>query len=580
MTEVSESTDATHEPVGTNTTKSMKIEGKLNRFIAVSLALFIVLAVGMSAAAIPRAGIGWDSGIDTQAALEVRDITPGTGLYDAYDQVFYTSEFYGVLIQWSADTIYRVSGGQGPLPTSSPITYQLQAVVNLFLIVFSSGLASAVVSLLLRCGIAGLYVWATALSLPLLMGQSLLNFKDLPTASGILLVSSGAALLWHSARPRVLAAVALLVFAGTFIALGVRIGSWILVGILLTLSIGLNLLISWRIRGLKTLALTIAAPAAGVVMGTLALYLLHPIARIDVARWAWDAYLVSRSYPWVGSIRVFGQDVMSTDLPWWYIPGWLLAQMPILVIGVGIAGVAYWLWRFVVALVAAVKTRGLDVDQVSFGLTPFAVQGLVLPAGLVVVGATMYDGIRHVTFAIPALIVLTAPLVAAILKAKDRRPGSRKTLPIAVALLVICVPLFSLIGSARWFPYIYAHVNVIAASQDDGRDWEYDYWGATIQEGVSRLRLLGLDPIVVTPTVSPLGNLEVAGAVSADAVSSDGEFGIYVFRRWYAQVPRVGCRTVFEIARGGVVLGEGAVCEGSESLEQLKQSVLEPRPLD
>lgn len=547
--------------------------------VEVLLAGLGFVAVVMSALAIPRVGIGWDSGIDTLAALEVREIVPGSGLYEAYDQIFLTSEFYGVLVQWTADFVYQFFGGNGLLPTGSPITYQLQAAVNLLILVVSVGLVAVVVGFILNSRITGLFVWASVLSLPFVMGHSVVNFKDLPVASGLLVVSAGAALLWVASTPRVMAASGLLVALGTFIALGVRIGSWILVGFILTVSVALSLVTALRTRSRAVLLLRAAVPLAGVAVAVVGVVLLHPIARIDVARWAWDAYLVSRSYPWRGTIRTLGQDLLSTELPWWYVPVWFMAQAPVLVTILAALGASYWVIRAVRALIVAFRSRATDVDETTLAFIPFATQALVLPAGLIVIGATLYDGIRHVSFAVPALLVLAAPLVSTLFNAGRRSGKNSAWIPATVAVMLLAVPVTSLIASARWFPYMYAHVNVVAAAVDEDRDWEYDYWGTTVIEGANLLREYGVKEVVISPAIDPLGNFEVANGTFVGKIPDDVEYGLYVFRRWYASIPTQGCRRVFELSRAGVTLGEGAICQGPESLSQLKENVREPQSI-
>jgi len=547
-------------------------------WMAISLALIGLVSVAVSALAISKAGIGWDSGVDTQAALEVRAIEPGTGLYDAYEQVFLTSEFYGVLVQWAADLVYQLLGGNGPLPTDLAVTYQLQAAVNLTLFVISSVLVSAVVAVIVKSRVTGLFVWACLVSLPILMGFAGINFKDLPVASGLLLVSAGVALLsaYVVGNSRSLVWSVLLVGLGTFVALGVRIGAWVLVGAILAPSVGLFTALSLRSRQPGIALVQLLAPLMGVLGGVLGVYLLHPIARIDIARWAWDAYLVSGSYPWIGTIRVLGQDVTSTSLPWWYVPAWLMAQLPILMIGSVVLGLVFWVSRIVTSTTDALRKIEESDHPSTLAFTPFAVQALVLPVGLVVVGVTLYDGIRHLTFAIPALIVMTAPLASFVNSGTGPVTGKSKVIAVIAAAGLVAIPMGNAVSSIRWFPYMYAYVNPIAVAVDEGRDWEYDYWGTTVQEGADRLANLGQEVIVVSPPIGPLGNLEVAGGVSVDEVSPETEYGLYVFRRWYADVPTKGCESVFQISRGGIVLGEGAICRGPESLAQLRGNVREP----
>ena len=548
------------------------------RIVEFSLLLVGLSAIVVSAFAIPRIGIGWDSGMHTYGALDFREIADGSNLTEAYDQIFLNIEFYGVLIQWGADALFAVTGGQGPSSPASLLTYQLQGALTLGLSVFSASAIGMVVAHITRSRVSGLFVWSAMLSLPLLMGYSVMNFKDMPTASGLLLVSGGAALLWVPSRNRVLLSTGALVASGVFVALSVRIGSWLLVVAILAVSVGLRALVSLRRGHLAPILSPLVSLGGGVVVGLAGVYLLNPLARIDFGGLLWDSYAVSRAFDWVGTVRTLGQDLLSTELPWWYLPVWFSAQMPILLLVFTVVGIGYWFVQAGREVNRIARSEGSEGETSTdaLSLTPFAVQGIAVPVGLVIIGATLYDGIRHVAFAVPALIVLTAPLVKRILEPKDRNASPTGLIPVVAAVIIVAIPLSSLVSSIRWFPYMYAHVNIVAVALEDGRDWEYDYWGTSVVEGVSRLQDLGLERVVVSPPIDPTGTGEVMDVALAEDIGDDEEYGLYTFRRWYASVPETGCRPVFDIARAGLTLGQGAICRGTDSLAELRRNVREP----
>ena len=192
----------------------------------------------------------------------------------------------------------------------------------------------------------------------------------------------------------------------------------------------------------------------------------------------------------------------------------------------------------------------------------------MLPVGLVVAGATLYDGIRHLAFAVPALVVLASPLVAWVVAKADKVSGDSRLRPTFAALLILAIPITGLVGMFRWYPYGYAHVNVVTAAMDGDRDWEYDYWGTTIVEGATRLREIGVERVVVAPSIDEKGTAEVMTISRGEDIGAGETYGLYVFRRYDAEIPSNSCSKVFEIARGGVILGEGALCEAPEPSDQ------------
>jgi len=496
-------------------------------------------------------GIGWDSGIDTHAAIEMRSLMPGMTLTQAYESIYSTSEFYGILIQSAADGLSQLGGGSGFLSPAELHTYRLQGIVTTTLMLLAVIASAAVTGIVLASRLAAMFVWATGLSIPLVMGLTALDFKDAPVAAGLVLVSSGIALaaagptVWRAWAPA-----CAMVAIGTFVTLGVRVGAWPLVGALLVASL-LVLGIGAVLKRAWTRVLQLGGVAAGgVLAGLIGLILLNPLARIDLPRWVYDAYLTSSSFPWEGTVRTMGQDLDATNLPWWYAPAWFGAQLPIVGSVAAMAGLVFW-----ARLLLRQREQPIGTP---LALTPFVAQALLLPTAIVLSGAVLYDGVRHLLFVVPALVVVMASGMAW----ADHQPEGQAVWPrnlVAAALLL--VPVASLIADLRWFPYQYAHLNILASDHDGSRDWEVDYWGVSVVEAADRLRDLGIDEIRVMPEIDPKGTAEVVEITLAteDLDRKGSSFGTYAFARSEARLPD-DCQEVFTIERAGVVLGAAGLC--------------------
>ena len=75
----------------------------LNRLLTVLLVIVGFGSVWFAFRGVWAAGVHWDAGIDSTAAIQSRQVTPDMTLQDAYDSVIYTSEWYGILVQTLAD---------------------------------------------------------------------------------------------------------------------------------------------------------------------------------------------------------------------------------------------------------------------------------------------------------------------------------------------------------------------------------------------------------------------------------------------------------------------------------------------
>jgi hypothetical protein len=510
----------------------------------------VALGVGsivIAAWSLATGGVGWDAPTDTTTALQVRAIPSSDSLSQAYSAIYLNSEFYGVFIQQLGDLFHTLfSGSTQHLQPNDWDTYLYEGGVTLVLSVLSVTALSIAVGLVFRSALAGAFAWALTLSTPLWLGMSHLDFKDIPVAAGLNLITAGLIFGIVIRRPRnaILAGVPL-VAVGAGVALATRPGSCLLLAGFLIFSCASFAVWAWA-SGRPRAALPPAiASVAAVVAAPALVWATNPIARIDLIRWLHDASSNSLAYPWYGPIRVAGGDMQSGHLRWWYVPAWLGAQLPLLTIAALVVGLA--------ALVAGVARRhGTAGGERTIALVPLVLQGVVVPVGILLSGAIIYDGIRHLLFALPALIGLAAGGLSLL----DRRLARGTRWRLALPILAVATVGASLFDSARWAPYAYAYINPIAGHNTHSQSWELDYWGTSAREGIARLRKAGFTSV----SVQPAQTVGVPfGADSYTGVFGDGA-AIYVFSRWGFNAASFGCTPVFTIRRDGHELGEGAQC--------------------
>jgi hypothetical protein len=113
---------------------------------------------------------------------------------------------------------------------------------------------------------------------------------------------------------------------------------------------------------------------------------------------------------------LWGKSVLTTDLPWYYIPGELAVRLPEAFLLLLAAGLLAALAGVVCVLrvtrkaasqggLAALRSAALFLARPRQALVVWI--AVVLPAGFVMLAhSTLYDGIRHVIFLIPMLAVI------------------------------------------------------------------------------------------------------------------------------------------------------------------------------
>lgn len=465
--------------------------------------------------------------------------------------MYSTTEFYGVLLQQSADAVHmllaRTSDYLRPEDLS---TYRWQGLVNILVAFWGAVSLGVAVGVALRSRLAGVFAWACLMTTPLYLGMSHVDFKDIPVAAGLTAVSCGLVLshAWVRRVPAYLGGL-LFVVPGAVVTLGVRPGAWPLLVLLCAVSLALFAVSDVRRRSLTRLTPGLVACVSAGAVALALLWLTNPIARIDLVTWLVDTFRVASQYPVTGVIRTMGQDVQANDIPWWYVPAWLVAQLPLLTsIAVALG---------IVAAIASLAGARWSIDRDRLqAFAPLGVQGLLLPLTIVAGGAVLYDGIRHVLFMLPALCGTAAISIAVLELRAGRVDGAGRLLPVLAAVAIVAMGLFA---NARWFPYSYAFINPVAGWDRDSRNWELDYWGVAAAEGVVRLQEMGAGPVTALPTEStslPFGgdSREILGDKTIDS------FGLYFFARGDQALAPPGCVRVFDIKRDGHTLGEGLVC--------------------
>ena len=301
--------------------------------------------------------------------------------------------------------------------------------------------------------------------LPLWLGHSWMNQKDIPFAVGFACATAVATLAVHLPRgekatltqKRELAVTAFFALSLTF---GTRPGLSIMILPLLAFA-------GWHVY---RRAPEMLKPLSIAVYGAIALVLLtNPASIPNPIGWAWNGVVIGRDFTgYNGDVLFDGSLIRSTKLGWWYLFKSLISSMPLVAI-LGMAAGAI----FMISL--AMRGRLSKIIPVTYHAVVVAVVVLGLSSNNYNVG-------RQYMF-----IVLGWQMVA-ISGLWWMVTLSNRYLRTASQISVLILAGYLVVDNVSIFPYQYVYRNEIARRADNfAESAEFDYWGMAGRDLVSAI---------------------------------------------------------------------------------------------
>jgi hypothetical protein len=248
--------------------------------------------------------------------------------------------------------------------------------------------------------------------------------------------------------------------------------------------------------GLWCAGITLATLGIGSIFWPWALErpLVGPIlALFEVSKFEWNWYVLFE-----------GRDIWAADVPWNYAPQWFLITLPLVLI----AGLVLSLIRLRGGAPGRAGTLGLWA-------------GVLFPVVyVIVVGATLYDGVRHLLFVVPLMAVLAASGWMLVLE------NERRAVRVAACAVLLAGIARPVAFELRDHPNQAVYFNELAGGPSGAYgEYDMDYWGNCLLTAVRRARSLGsAEASGVTVSGWPLHLIRVdAARVPGVRVTEPGE---------------------------------------------------------
>jgi len=393
---------------------------------------------------------------------------------------------------------------------------------------------------------------ALIFSIPLWVGHSMFNIKDVPVAAGFTLytlVLTTLAIRTPTGRNAWITVIGF--SAGGVLALGSRPGIWVAIAASTVGIIFLILLLDTRSTGLSV-ALRSAFSRLGLVLASVTLsygvlWVVYPAVFNNPWSLMLESLSGSQRFPAQATTLTAGIE-MSSQSPWLYIPLWLMAQMPIIVLLSAAVG-ALWLGRKYVLSIF----RSSPGDPVMRGGIAVFLQVVIVPLGAILLGSTLYGGVRQLLFIFPALALLSMLGIRALvmLAASSSRQWTIQ-LTWGVLTLGLVVPM---IAQVRLFPFNFAYFNAAAATEKVNGNWDVDGWWLSDRELVAG-QVFPNRTVCVESSNRPLAACSQVGVIEPFLETSDSSDLIlredeYVsLTRFDQEMNSDSCNTWKEVTRG------------------------------
>ena len=221
-----------------------------------------------------------------------------------------------------------------------------------------------------------------------------------------------------------------------------------------------------------------------------------------IALWPWlqignpfaqfrEAFRYFANHPQSFEFLLWGSDVTSNELPWWYIPGQLAARLPegfLLLLIVGLAGGVANAFGFLrrgygaLALLSTARLRALALVTARSRPILIVWAAAILPIAFVILQqSTLYDGIRHVMFLIPIMALIAGYGFVWLLPLLRR-------FPIASTIAGGAYASYAVLTLVLLHPLQYVSFNAFAGGVHGAYlRFDLDYWAIAANTALRRL---------------------------------------------------------------------------------------------
>lgn len=203
------------------------------------------------------------------------------------------------------------------------------------------------------------------------------------------------------------------------------------------------------------------------------------------------AFEVMSRYPQLIEVLYRGEFVLSSELPWHYIPEWMLITIPVQYTVLFLIG-SFLTIR--VVLKNGINLYSNDRERQDFLFLLLFTMPL---AAVIIMRSVLYDSWRQMHFIYAPFLLLAMTAVSRVMDfIREKSAGARyRIIAFAAAGLVIAGVLSTAYQMIRYHPFQNVFFNILAG-ENVGMRFTLDYWGLSYRQGLEYIARNDKRPVI------------------------------------------------------------------------------------
>jgi hypothetical protein len=189
-----------------------------------------------------------------------------------------------------------------------------------------------------------------------------------------------------------------------------------------------------------------------------------------------NALTVMNKFPVTYDILYFGTFIKSTQVPWHYIPVWIIITTPLIYTFFFFFG-SFWIIKVIIE-------KGLysnDNERQDFLFLLLFITPLI---AVILFNSALYDGWRHVYFIyVSFLLIAMTGFAKVLIIMKNGRTGRELCATAFIAAVIIFGIITTSYQMIKNHPFQNVYFNILAG-RNAGQNFELDYWGLSFRRGL------------------------------------------------------------------------------------------------